>query len=1483
MPSLPTRRRGSNASSLLTILACGLLAISNAEASLPGASNSGGAESAVPAPSVPELKTLGTKSFDPAPKGSATEIVFQNGIRFESSSGEPILPERLRVDSRAMEEGRISLLVQVEAPCRAEWIRTLEAAGARVQFYVPNYAFLVRVDAADRAAIERLPFVTWTGAYHPAYRISGQSAMQLRSGVGEYQVLLFDDGDLNSVITRIEAQGGEVDDFSDNGINKIVRFSLDRTRMEQLAAHPDVQWIEPRDRFVTMNSNAQWVDMTNVSNNRKVWDQGIDGTGQIVMVGDSGITTAHNQFRDNAVTITTFGDYPTHRKVIAYVKSVESGDILFGDAAGASYHGTHTSCTIAGDDSPHAADLRDGLAKGAKIYFIDSGGSTNGIITPGDLNDYFQPAYTGNAGGAARVSTNSWGSETAGAYTATSMATDQFANAHKDFLISFSNGNAGGAGTVGSPASAKNILSSGGTQNGASANLIYSSTSRGPTDDGRQKPTVCSPGQAVSSANGSGTTGYASLSGTSMASPNLAGSATLVRQYFTDGWYPTGAPVAANEFTPSAALLRAMMINSAIDDFGAFNVPDNNIGWGRILSDNVLFFPGDTRRTVVLDENDGVATGEAREYEIFVSDTSQDLKVTLVWTDMPSTPAAAINLVNDLDLEVDEGANTYLGNVWSGGQSTTGGTKDSRNVEECVRRATPVAGTYTIRVEGANVPFGPQPYAIVVSGGIGGSAGVVTLDSGSYGAGANVAVRVEDTNGGASVTVSLESSTETTPETFVIAGTGGVYEGSYPLSLVSPLNGDAKLSVSDGDQITVTYDDASPSHASVATASVSTTTPVITAVSASPSDISAVVTWTTNVATSSQVEYGTTAGLGTFSGTDPALVTSHSILLEGLAANTTYFFDPISADHAGNAVRDDLGGSHYRFTTGSKADVLLVIGDDTVIDEAKYASALNATGWTYNVWRKAQAANPAVGDSNTGMRSYKAVWWQVGWEQYPPFESTQRDALTALHDGGARIAFVSHDVAWAFSVANSGFYSLVKRDWFNNTMHATYQADPTTFSQVVGIASDPISGSYTGGLSYTPFRSGAAGDEINTFPGTGTATYVWRNNDVTADDISVKWVNGVNNGTPGVGVWGGTPTRTASMFVEWTRINAASNQDAARNDILDKTVRWLIGGDHPDAAIVSPNGGEVLTTSPVSVSWTSATDVANGRNPASTKLEYSTDGGLSWTLITSSPGTSPYSWNVTGIPASVLVQVRATVTDDGTPVLSGSDASNANFALALPGSETIGPLVVAGSPNINPNPVVKPNPVTLTATISDLYAGGSNVTAAEWSAGAAPAAPGSGTAMTGGFGAVEAAVSALIDSNTLPSGATSLWIRGRDSAGNWGGAHEYAIQVNGGATGVEIADGPVTQFSVDQNSPNPFIGGTRIRFALPEPKPVSVKVYNVEGRLVRTLADAPFAAGRHTLDWDGFDMKGRRVTSGVYFYKVAAGSFEAEKKMVVLK
>jgi hypothetical protein len=197
--------------------------------------------------------------------------------------------------------------------------------------------------------------------------------------------------------------------------------------------------------------------------------------------------------------------------------------------------------------------------------------------------------------------------------------------------------------------------------------------------------------------------------------------AALVRQYYADGNYPTGAPIVANKFTPSAALVKATMLNSTkvMTGTGTGAVPNNCQGWGRVLLDDTLFFTGQARTLFVADDP-GFAQGAAGQTRTFTVQVAagQALRTTLAWTDFPSTPAASVNLNNDLDLQVTGPSGTFLGNVFANSQSVTGGTADRRNNVEQVTLLAPAAGTYTITVRAFNVPSSAQPFALVVSGGV---------------------------------------------------------------------------------------------------------------------------------------------------------------------------------------------------------------------------------------------------------------------------------------------------------------------------------------------------------------------------------------------------------------------------------------------------------------------------------------------------------------------------------------------------------------------------------------------------------------------------------------------------------------------------------------------------------------------------------------------------------------------------------------------
>lgn len=100
----------------------------------------------------------------------------------------------------------------------------------------------------------------------------------------------------------------------------------------------------------------------------------------------------------------------------------------------------------------------------------------------------------------------------------------------------------------------------------------------------------------------------------------------------------------------------------------------------------------------------------------------------------------------------------------------------------------------------------------------------------------------------------------------------------------------------------------------------------------------------------------------------------------------------------------------------------------------------------------------------------------------------------------------------------------------------------------------------------------------------------------------------------------------------------------------------------------------------------------------------------------------------------------------------------------------------------------------------------------------------------------------------------------------------------------DVGDGaPAPVFALGQNYPNPFNPHTTLRFTLGAAAVASLRVYDVSGRLVRTLVSRPLAAGPHVLTWDGTDDRGGRVASGVYFYRLTAGARTATRKMILLR
>lgn len=111
--------------------------------------------------------------------------------------------------------------------------------------------------------------------------------------------------------------------------------------------------------------------------------------------------------------------------------------------------------------------------------------------------------------------------------------------------------------------------------------------------------------------------------------------------------------------------------------------------------------------------------------------------------------------------------------------------------------------------------------------------------------------------------------------------------------------------------------------------------------------------------------------------------------------------------------------------------------------------------------------------------------------------------------------------------------------------------------------------------------------------------------------------------------------------------------------------------------------------------------------------------------------------------------------------------------------------------------------------------------------------------------------------------------------------HLAIVDIEGG--GVTTVSDITPRAMLNQNHPNPFNPSTEISFTLNRAGPASIKVYDVQGREVRTLLDRRMQAGKHMVTWDGTDSSGRTLASGTYFYTLQTGEGTTSRKALLLK
>ncbi|TDR40440.1 immune inhibitor A peptidase M6 [Tahibacter aquaticus] len=674
----------------------------------------------------------------------------------------------------------------------------LEKQGVRILGYVPNNAYIVRLDDSNSlASLNRDGKVRWSGLYQPGMKLDPLLYSANRGGLiaspvhGGYdiEVFAFSGESANQLAEALlKVSGVDVSVINARDENPYVRVNVNVSSLDALVraatAQEGVAWVSWYRQPKFDNAAAIGVIQGNSvatgtagsgpveANRTPLWDHGIFGSNQIVAVSDSGMDANEAWFTtldkgSGPVTAVatpqspappTAGTLAPTQKVIGYW--VQPGATSYDNNATCpggsptSFHGTHTTGTVAGDaagtfgattylaSTPTAAnhELADGMAPNAQLLFLDIGNDTSGCLSITDLTGTLKQGFAGGA----RIHSASWGAPSAGVYSGNDFEADYVLNSSaEDMIFVVSAGNEGpGATTTGSPGNAKNAITVG-ALNHAGSTAIISFSSRGPTADGRRKPDVMAPGTSTVSASGDATTNATpeapvskALSGTSMSAPTIAGNAALLRQYFADGFYPRGTATAADKYNPSGMAMKAVILNGT-NPISATAFNSNNFGWGRMWLDSNLWFAntltgGDDSRRLRLFERtqaSGLATGQQHEYTIANVAAGQDLRATLTWYDVEAQQGSVLSIVNNLDLEVVGPGGTYLGNVFTSGVSTTGGTADSRNSVEQFRLTAPTAGSYTFRVKGTSVPGGSRPnsnrqgYALAVSGAFGLPAG----------------------------------------------------------------------------------------------------------------------------------------------------------------------------------------------------------------------------------------------------------------------------------------------------------------------------------------------------------------------------------------------------------------------------------------------------------------------------------------------------------------------------------------------------------------------------------------------------------------------------------------------------------------------------------------------------------------------------------------------------------------------------------------
>jgi subtilisin-like proprotein convertase family protein len=886
-----------------------------------------------------------------------------------------------RVDQRAPVPNALEpglYVIHFSGPIRESWAAAVHnTPGVTVIQSLPNLAMVIHV-AQTPLSLTALPGVDWAGQLDPQWKISPIVGHASEDTSARAVLMMVNAPGLSDSLRRLEEIGASYT------LPKTLstpwfplRVDGNRRMVDAVAGVEHVLWIEPdyeKVRHDERQGLAQAGEFTNWLPNGpgyKAWlaSVGLDDiSGVIVDVADDGWDTGDTSPGNHHPD---FDDTLGNSRVIYQIDLCGDGN------HGVGGHGTINQSIVLGDGAGTGIVDPDGYAYGTGVAPTARGGHTkifpdSGSFCPSTMTEITSGAYAEGA----RIASNSWGASTYGGYSADSAeydllvrdANNDSSDGLQEFTVVFSAGNDGPSdGQTGSPGTAKNVITSGASENvrddGVSDGCASSDansfqdltqfTSPGPTEDGRLKPDAVGPGNHIQGAasqypgfNGSsvcdqywpaGQTWYAWSSGTSHSAPGMAGTAALIHEWYNQR---TGS-------TPSPAMTKAIMLASGTDIAGGEDgngsiidaLPNGRQGWG--LLNMSLITDGASKYTF---DQGHVFTSSGQDFApiplFTVVDPMKPVRIMMVYTDAPGNPNASPSggLANDLDLEVVAGGDTYLGNVFTAGYSTTGGAADAVNNVEAVYLPAGAVATFSARIIASNLTADSIPgtgtatdqdFALFIYNATDQSSdGVVSLSSPTYSCSDTIAITVsdEDLQNSGSVDVTLASDTESTPVTVTLTEDpvgSGLLTATYPTTGDPANPSDGMLSVANGDTVTVTYEDADNGTGSpetkTSTATVDCAGPVISAVTVvadSITDERAVITWSTDELASSQVVYGlTTPGTPAMA---PGNTTNHAVVLTGLQGCSKYVYQVTSCDQWGNCTTDPVVAPFHTFTSGAK-------------------------------------------------------------------------------------------------------------------------------------------------------------------------------------------------------------------------------------------------------------------------------------------------------------------------------------------------------------------------------------------------------------------------------------------------------------------------------------------------------------------------------------------------------------------------------------